>query len=267
MSDLSPRVEYWLGKRRGGRGLFAAACADAAQVPDLLSLAPDLLVYHPAFTERTPEGETGMLSALGFMGGANGAADRGFPSLPGLCFPCPVAMGVLGSDPFLLGRTSIAGWKEKGMEGLANFPTVTLADGLFRADLEAEGFGFGREVEYLQLARAEGLFTVGLAGHPEEAAALADAECDLLILHLGLTMAAEPRSLTAHPGLPGAYLAAIRNRRRADPLVLLHSDCLATPEDEAAWRPLFHSATGWDGLFAAGGIARIKALQALIPQA
>jgi len=258
------RVEYWLEKRRRGRGLFAAACRDAAEAAALLPLSPDLLVHHPAFRDRGPEGETGMLSALGHMGNANAEAAAGvFPLLP-LCAPCPVALGVLGSDPFLLGRTALADWKARGLEGLANFPTVTLVDGLFRADLEAEGLGFAREAEFLRLARQEGLFTAGFASRADEAAELAELGCDLLILHLGLNAASEPRGLAAHAGALAAGLAAARGRRRVDPLVLLHADALATREDEAAWRSQQESALGCDGLFAAGGVPRIQALHGLI---
>ncbi len=264
MSRLPDRVEYWLEKRRRGRLLFAAACRDAAEAEALLPLSPDLLVHHPAFRDRGPEGETGMLSALGYMGSANAEAALGvFPLLP-LCAPCPVALGVLGSDPFLLGRTAIVDWRARGLEGVANFPSVTLVDGLFRTDLEAEGLGFAREAEFLHMARQEGLFAAGFASRSEEAAQLAEAGCDLLIFHLGLNAASEPRGLAAHPGALAAGLAAAWGRRRVDPLVLLHSDALGTREDENAWRNLSESATGCDGLFAAGGASRIQDLHGLI---
>lgn len=264
MSRPPARVEYWQEKRRRGRPLFAAACRDAAEAAALLPLSPDLLVHHPAFRDRGPDGETGMLSALGYMGNANAEAARGvFPLLP-LCAPCPVALGVLASDPFLLGRTAVADWKARGLEGLANFPSVTLVDGLFRADLEAEGLGYAREAEFLRLARQEGLFTAGFASRPDEAAQLAEAGCDLIVLHLGLNAASEPRALAANPGVLAAALAAARGKRRPDPLVLLHSDALCTREDEHAWRSLAEPAMGCDGLFAAGGTPRIQALHGLI---
>ena len=178
-----------------------------------------------------------MLSALGFMGNVNAEAARGvFPLLP-LCAPCPVALGVMGSDPFLLGRSAIAGWKARGLEGLANFPSVTLVDGLFRADVEAEGLGFGKEAEFLRLARQEGLFTAGFASRPEEAGQLAEAGCNLLILHLGLNAASEPRALASSQPHLAACLSAARGKRRINPLILLHSDALCTREDEQASRP------------------------------
>lgn len=264
MSPTATRLEYWLEKRRRGRGLFAAACNGEAEARALLPLSPDLIVHHPAFQDRSPDGETGMLAALGHMGNANALAARSvFPLLP-LCAPCTVAMGVMAGDPFLMGRSAIADWKSRGLEGLANFPGVTLVDGLFRADLEEEGFGFGKEAEFLRLAKQEGLYTVGFASRPEEAAQLADAGCDLLILHLGLNAACEPRALATHLSQLQASLSAARGRRRIDPLLLVHSDALCTREDEQALGPLLKSATGCDGLFAAGGTPRVRALNGLI---
>lgn len=263
-SASNPRLAYWQDRRRRGHLLFAAACTSGEEARELLALSPDLLVFHPGFTGRSREGETGMLTALGLMANANDEAYRGAAPLPALCAPCPVAMGVCGTDPFLLRKTAFSHWRKAGLEGLANFPTVGLADGLFRADLEADGFGFGQEVECLRLAREEGLFTVGLACRPEDAAALAAAGCDLLILHLGLTATTEPRSLAVDRVLLPAYLSAARSVRKADPLFLLHADCLPETRDEEAWHALVEAGSGCDGIFAAGGPSRAKALHSLV---
>lgn len=263
----SPRVAYWRESRRRGRGLFAAACASLEEARGILTLAPDLLAFHPAFCARTPEGETGMLTGLAFPGNANEAAlARAGALLPG-CAPCPVAFGICGTDPLLRRPDALLDWKEQGVEGVCNFPTVGLADGLFREDLEAEGMGFAREAESLARARRLGLFTVGLACRPEAAAALRAAPCDVLILHLGLDAAALPRGLAASGGLLPAYLYAIRGREGSDPLVFLHGDAVSRPEDEAALGDLVAPGGPWDGLFAAGGRARVQKLQSLCPWA
>jgi predicted TIM-barrel enzyme len=260
----SPRVEYWREKRRREKPLFAAACASPEEARALLPLAPDLLLYHPAFPVRTAQGETGLLSALESAGNANLDAARGVPDLLPLCAPCPVAMGVCWADPFLLRGTSFAAWRPLGLEGVANFPTIGLVDGFFRADLDASGLGLAQEIEGLRHAHAEGFFTVALACRPEDAAAFAEAGCDIVVIHLGLTADALPRPLaSARKEVLSAFFAA-RKARSANPLLLLHADHLAGGNDEAAWKALGPE-EGLDGLFAAGGPARVKALRALVP--
>ncbi len=260
-----PRVEYWRDKRRREKGIFAAACASLEDARASLPLAPDLLLYHPAFPVRSAQGETGMLSALESAGNANQDAARGMPDLLPLCAPCPVAMGVCATDPFLLRGPSFQAWRAKGLEGAANFPTVGLVDGFFRADLEAAGLGLTREIECLRHAREEGFFTVALACRPEDAAAFCEAGCDVIILHLGLTAEALPRPLAAarKDALP-AFLAAMKAKPAFNPLLLLHADHLTGSNDESAWKAT-GAGDGLDGLFAAGGVTRVKSIRALIP--
>ena len=265
----SPRVEYWREKRRQEKGLFAAACASPEDARAMLPLAPDLLLYHPAFPVRSPQGETGMLAALESAANANQEAARGMPDLLPLCSPCPVAMGVCAADPFLLRAPSFSAWRSKGLEGVANFPTVGLVDGFFRADLEAAGLGLARETECLRHAHEEGFFTVAFACRAEDAAAFTEAGCDILVIHLGLTAEAMPRPFASarKDALP-AFLAAASSVRQAkpgsNPLLLLHADHLTGANDESAWKGLA-GGEGLDGLFAAGGATRVKSMRALIP--
>lgn len=264
MNRPSPRAQYWREKRRRGASLFAAACASAEEAGRCLPLSPDLIVYHPAFPSKPPAGESGMLSALEAAGNANGLAAAGLSPLPELCAPCPVAMGVCGTDPFLLRVPAFAAWRAAGLEGAANFPTIGLVDGFFRADLESSGMGMAREIECMRAAQAAGLFTVGLACRPEDAAALAETGCDALIVHLGLGADFLPRPLaSARKDAWPPYPAALRGKGAVEPLLLLHSDHLTDAADEAAWKGMF--VEGCDGLFAAGGPDRVKALRALVP--
>jgi hypothetical protein len=257
-------VEYWRGRRRKGHRIFAAACASPDEARALLPLAPDLLVYHPDFPERSAQGETGLLSALESLGNANQDAERGVPAMLPLCAPCPVAMGVCWSDPFLLRGPSFTAWRSSGLEGVVNFPTIGLVDGFFRADLDASGLGLAQEIEGLRQAHAEGFFTMAMACRPEDAAAFSEAGCDILVLHLGLTADALPRPFASarKESLP-AYLAGMKTGP-AGPLLLLHADHLTGGNDEAAWKAMGPE-EGLDGLFAAGGPLRVKALRVLAP--
>jgi predicted TIM-barrel enzyme len=202
-----------------------------------------------------------MLAALAPLGNANEAAASELPGLPDLCAPCPVAMGACGSDPFLLPGPAFAAWRAAGLEGIANFPTLGLVDGFFRAELESAGLGVAAEIAFLRAAHADGFFTVGFACTPEDTAACAAAGCDALIIHLGLGPDYKPKPLsTARPTWP-AYPEAARGKDGSGPLLLLHGDHLSTPADGTALEGM--GSEGCDGVFAAGGPERIKALRPL----
>ena len=258
MTPPSPRVKYWREKFQRGETLFVAACASASEAGDCLAMAPDLIVFHPGFPERYSPDETGMLGALEPMGNANEAAALGFPALPPLCAPCPVAMGVCGTDPFLLRGSAFPAWRKAGLEGIANYPTIGLTDGLFRSDLESSGLGLAREIDCLRQARDAGLFTLGFVSRPQEAIAFAEVGCDALVLHLGLTPDFAPRPLaTAMEDTWKPYMELLGD---GEPLLLLHGEHLIDGADRAAW---MSSVRERAGLFAMGGLERIGALRAM----
>ncbi len=261
----SPRVKYWRDKFQRGETLFVAACASASEAEGCLALAPDLIVFHPGFPSRHSPGETGMLGALEPMGNANEAAALGFPQLPSRCAPCPVAMGVCGTDPFLLHASAFPAWRKAGLEGIANYPTIGLTDGLFRSDLESSGLGMDREIDCLRRARDEGFFTVGFVSRPQEASAFAEAGCDALVLHLGLAPDSgdfAPRPLAAaFEDTWTKYLDALGSQA---PLLFLHGEHLIDADDSATW---MSSVREHAGLFAMGGLERINALRALTRKA
>jgi predicted TIM-barrel enzyme len=242
--------------------LFAAACASAAEAAGCLPLAPDLILYHPAFSSSEAGADSGMLASLAPLGNANEAAAAGLAGLPGICSPCPVAMGVCGSDPFLLRGPAFAAWRAAGLEGVANFPTLGLVDGFFRAELEAAGLGPAAEMACLREAHGAGFFTIGFACSPQEAAACAAASCDAVIAHLGLNAGHQPTPLSAARPAWAAYASALRAGGETGPLLLLHGDHLAGPADAEAWKGLDQE--GCDGILAAGGPERVKALRAMV---
>ncbi len=64
----------------------------------------------------------------------------------------PVLAGVCGTDPFRLMPVFLKQLKEIGFSGVQNFPTVGLIDGNFRANLEATGMGYDKEIAMIKLA-------------------------------------------------------------------------------------------------------------------
>jgi predicted TIM-barrel enzyme len=101
----------------------------------------------------------------------------------------PVIAGVCGTDPFRSMDVFLDEVKRIGFSGVQNFPTVGLFDGKFRDNIEATGMGYEKEVDMIRLAHEMDLFTTPYAFTEEEAKAMTEAGCDLLVCHVGLTTA------------------------------------------------------------------------------
>lgn len=101
----------------------------------------------------------------------------------------PVLAGVNGTDPFRVMPYFLKQVQAIGFSGVQNFPTVGLFDGVMRANLEATGMGYDKEVEMIRLAHELDLFTSPYVFNAEEARAMAQAGADLIVAHLGLTTA------------------------------------------------------------------------------
>jgi len=99
----------------------------------------------------------------------------------------PVLAGVCGTDPFREMDVFLEELIHLKFSGVQNFPTVGLIDGNFRANLEATGMGYDKEVEMVRLAHEAGLFTSPYIFDEEQAKKMAQAGCDLLVCHVGLT--------------------------------------------------------------------------------
>jgi predicted TIM-barrel enzyme len=146
-----------------------------------------------------------------------------------------VLAGVCGTDPFRIMELFLKDVQRVGFSGVQNFPTVGLIDGTFRAGLEETGMGFGLEVDMIRLAHEMGLLTTPYAFNPEEAAAMAQAGCDILIPHIGLTT----KGLIGSQSAVSLDDAARRvqemhdaaKRVNGDVLVLCHGGPIAEPAD------------------------------------
>ena len=62
----------------------------------------------------------------------------------------PVLAGVNGTDPFMFAERFLRELADLGFAGIQNFPTVGLIDGMFRANLEETGMGYGLEVDLIE---------------------------------------------------------------------------------------------------------------------
>jgi predicted TIM-barrel enzyme len=99
----------------------------------------------------------------------------------------PVLAGVCGTDPFRIIPVFLRELKAMGFDGIQNFPTVGLIDGVFRANLEETGMSYDLEVDMVREARRLDLLTCPYVFDADTARAMAKAGADVLVAHLGLT--------------------------------------------------------------------------------
>ena len=147
----------------------------------------------------------------------------------------PVLAGVNGTDPFMTPEVFLPELARLGFSGIQNFPTVGLIDGVFRANLEETGMGYGLEVELIRTARRLELFTTPYVFCEEEARAMAEAGADILVCHMGLTTggtigAETAKTLDQCVELVDRWSEAARAIRR-DVIVLCHGGPISSPDD------------------------------------
>ncbi|OJG40158.1 AraC family transcriptional regulator [Enterococcus dispar] len=99
----------------------------------------------------------------------------------------PVLFGVNATDPLIKSDELIRYIKEYNFAGVVNYPTVSLIDGKFREALEEEEITFFQEVEFIELAKNNGLFTMGFVTNKKEAEQMDKVGPDIVCIHLGLT--------------------------------------------------------------------------------
>ena len=180
----------------------------------------------------------------------------------------PVLAGVCGTDPFRLMNVFLREVKAKGFDGVQNFPTVGLFEGVFRQNLEETGMGYGLEVEMIRQARALDLLTCPYVFNPDEARMMAEAGADVLVPHMGLTTKG---AIGAHTALTleesARRVQAMRDAAVAinpDILVLCHGGPIAEPSDAQF---IFEHTHGIAGFFGASSIERLAVEPAIEGQA
>lgn len=180
----------------------------------------------------------------------------------------PVLAGVCGTDPFRLMPVFLKQLKNLGFDGVQNFPTVGLFDGLIRTNLEETGMGYELEVEMIRQARELDMLTCPYIFTPEDARAMAEAGADVLVPHMGLTTKGAIGAGTAMSLEEAARrVQAMRDAAVAvnpDILVLCHGGPIAEPEDA---RYIFEHTEGIAGFFGASSIERLSVEPAIEGQA
>jgi predicted TIM-barrel enzyme len=129
----------------------------------------------------------GSLAGLMPYGDANGIVVEMASEVLPVVQDTPVLAGVCGTDPFRLMDVFISRLKAMGFTGIQNFPTVGLIDGDFRANLEATGMGYDKEIEAIRIAHDLDMLTCPYVFDAEDAKAMTEAGADVLVAHIGLT--------------------------------------------------------------------------------
>jgi len=180
----------------------------------------------------------------------------------------PVLAGVCGTDPFRLMPTFLRQLKDMGFDGVQNFPTVGLIDGVYRTNLEETGMGYNLEIDMIRQAHQLDMLTCPYVFNTADAKAMAEAGADVLVPHMGLTTKG---SIGAETNLTleesAKRVQAMRDAAvevNPDILVLCHGGPIAEPEDA---QYIFEHTTGIAGFFGASSIERLPVEPAIKEQA
>ncbi|MEL6482022.1 MAG: phosphoenolpyruvate hydrolase family protein [Pseudomonadota bacterium] len=210
----------------GGAGTgLSAKCEEAGGI--------DLIVIYNSGRYRMAG--RGSLAGLMPYGDANGVVMEMAGEVLPVVKKTPVLAGVCASDPFRLMDKFLDQVKDAGFSGIQNFPTVGLIDGNFRSNLEETGMGYGHEIDLVAMANEKDMLTTPYVFSEADAAAMAKAGADIIVVHLGLTTGGSIGAETAvtleqAPALTDAWAAAALEVN-PEAIVLVHGGPVAMPED------------------------------------
>jgi predicted TIM-barrel enzyme len=176
----------------------------------------------------------------------------------------PVLAGINGTDPFRLMPVFLRQLKEIGFSGVQNFPTVGLIDGDFRANLEATGMGYDKEVAAIGIAHELDLFTSPYVFDADQAKAMVKAGADQLVAHVGLTTAGTIGAgvaLTLDQAIERVMtIAKAAKSVRSDILVICHGGPFDEPQNVGT---ALARMPGIAGFFGASSIERLPTERAI----
>ncbi|GAB4526917.1 MAG: phosphoenolpyruvate hydrolase family protein [Anaerolineae bacterium] len=209
----------------------------------------------------------GSLAGLMPYGDANGIVVEMAAEVLPVVKDTPVLAGVCGTDPFRLMPVFIRQLKEMGFTGVQNFPTVGLMDGVFRANLEATGMGYDKEVEAIHIAHELDMLTTPYVFNPDEARAMVQAGADLLVAHVGLTTAGSIGAAVAFTLEEAAAkvmeIAEAAWGVRKDIMVICHGGPFDEPDNVGKGLAMM---PGIVGFFGASSIERLPTERAITAQ-
>ena len=228
----------------------------------------DLLIIYNSGRYRM--GGRGSLAGLLPYGDANEIVlEMGHEVLP-VVEDTPVLAGVCGTDPFRQMDVFVEDLKRRGFSGVQNFPTVGLIDedSSFRRNLEETDMGYGKEVEMIREAAAQGMLTCPYVFSERQARDMAEAGADVIVSHMGLTTSGDIGAETALSLEEAAERVQAHHDAakdvNEDVLVICHGGPIAWPDDAAY---VLDNTEGVVGFFGASSIERLPTEEAIEKQA
>lgn len=258
LSGLRAKVQSGRPIIGGGAGTgISAKCEEAGGI--------DLIVVYNSGRYRMAG--RGSLAGLMPYGNANQIVREMACEVLTAVRKTPVLAGVCGTDPFMIRRHFLKELQDLGYAGIQNFPTVGLIDGVFRANLEETGMGFGLEIDLIAEAHEMDLLTTPYAFDAEQSALLTAAGADIIVAHMGLTTSGSIGAQTALtleecvPRVSEIVEAAVSVR--SDVFVLCHGGPIAMPEDAQF---MLKRIPRLDGFYGASSMERLPTEIALTEQ-
>lgn len=250
----------------GGKPIIGAGAGTGISAKFAERGGVDLIIIYNSGRYRM--GGRGSLAGLLPYGDANAIVVEMAQEVLPVVQDTMVLAGVCGTDPFRLMPVFLKQLKEMGFDGVQNFPTVGLIDGVFRQNLEETGMGYDLEVEMIRMAHELDMLTCPYVFSEEDAVAMTKAGADVLVPHMGLTTKG---SIGAETALTLEEAAKrVQTMRDAavevnpDVIVLCHGGPVAEPEDA---QYIFQHTDGVVGFFGASSVERLPTEVAIEGQA
>ena len=258
-------VERFHAMARSGEPIIGAGAGTGLSAKCEESGGVDLIVIYNSGRYRMAG--RGSLAGLLAYGNANDVVVEMAAEVLPVVDHTPVLAGVNGTDPFMLTDRFLRELADLGFAGIQNFPTVGLIDGMFRANLEETGMGYGLEVDLIKAAHAADLLTTPYVFSAADAQVMTRAGADIVVCHMGLTAggaigAKTTKSLDDCVELIDEWAEAALDVRE-DVLVLCHGGPIAMPDDAAY---VLRATRHCHGFYGASSMERLPVESALTQQ-
>jgi predicted TIM-barrel enzyme len=268
MNRLSRKenVAKFKAQRQAGNILLGVGAGTGITAKSSEAGGADMLIIYNSGRFRMAG--RGSLSGLLSYGDANQIVmEMGAEVLP-VVKHTPVLAGVCGTDPFRVMDVYLKQLMDQGFNGVQNFPTVGLIDGVFRQNLEETGMGYDLEVDMIRAAHEMDMLTCPYVFDPEQAEKMARAGADVIVAHMGLTTKGTigaKTALTLDDCIP-KIKEIIKAGKKVNPeiLVICHGGPIAEPQDAEY---IIKRIAEVDGFFGASSIERFAAEKGIREQA